>query len=564
MRRLAALATALLAITLVGCAGIRTSGPVEEVPMSAQPPGIDIAPEPPQEGITQGQLIEGFLQAMADPGGDYAVARQYLSNEADARWKPTSAVIYEGSVAGDTSTAYLEGSEVGTLDSAGHYQAELSDLHLDFGLIEEDGQWRIGLPPDGLLLSRYIFERYYAQVSVYYMSVAGSHVVPDPIHLPEQQVTPTRIVKALLAGPSTSIERAVSNALPATTELGSDEASIDSSGVVTVDLRGLSSNLGEEARRRVGAQLSWSLTSIPRVTGLIVTRDGVPFTLPDANASGVLELTTQQGYQVLSRAVPTTELLAIHDGVPGIVSDSFEPLATGEGRYSDLAASLDGGNLALVDEQRTGLLMGPRTGALTPVATGLRNLRRPQFVLGTLWVMGENQAGATVLLAIAADAGVTRIVFDEMPGSRIEAFAVSPTGSRIALILSSSGRNTLGMATILPSNPTRIVGWHPLNLITDQTRMLTDAQSVTWSDDTLLGLIAGVDDQRSVYLAHVDGSRVEDLSPVGGSPRELTALARQGGGSVAVLTDTGTIWRFDARTRWNRLAEEASAIAYAG
>lgn len=564
MRRLGVLIACILSLALVGCSGIPTSGPIQEVPMSAQPPGIDIAPEPPQAGITQDQLIEGFLQAMADPEGDFAVARQYLSQEADASWKPAGAVIYEGAVAGDPSKAYLEGSEVGTLDSAGHFEPALSSLHHDFGIVEENGQWRIGLPPRGLLLSRYIFERYYTQVSLYYMSVAGSHVIPDPIHLPEQQVTPTRIVKALLSGPSASISRAVSNALPVTAALGPNEASIDSSGVVTVDLKGLSSTLGEEARRHIGAQLSWSLTSIPRVTGLVIMRDGVAFTLPDANAQGVLELTTQQGYQVLSRAVPTNELLAIHEGTPGVVAESFEPLARIAGRFSDLAASLDGGNLALIDEARTGLYMGPRNGTITAVTTGLRNLRRPQFVLGNLWVMGEDATGSTALLTITEDGHLTRVGVDDTRGGSLQSFAVSPTGSRVALIVTLGGRNTLGIATILPANPTRIVGWRPLSLITDQTRVLTDALSVTWSDDTLLGLIAGVEDQRSIYLAHVDGSQVEDLSPVGGSPQALTALARQGGGPMAVLTDAGAIWRFDARTRWSRLAEQASAIAYAG
>ena len=88
--RLTALLVGLLVVT-TGCTSISATGPIEQVPMSAQPPGIDVAPKPPQEGATPTRLVEGFLQAMADPKGDYQVARQYLTSEASDAWEPTSA-----------------------------------------------------------------------------------------------------------------------------------------------------------------------------------------------------------------------------------------------------------------------------------------------------------------------------------------------------------------------------------------------------------------------------------------------------------------------------------------
>jgi hypothetical protein len=91
MRRLLVLVVALALALVSACSSIPTSGPVEEVPFTAQPRGIDIAPEPPAEGVTPTRLVEGFLQAMADPGDDYAVARQYLTAGAGAWWQPKSA-----------------------------------------------------------------------------------------------------------------------------------------------------------------------------------------------------------------------------------------------------------------------------------------------------------------------------------------------------------------------------------------------------------------------------------------------------------------------------------------
>lgn len=565
MRRpaIAALLCSLL-LGVGGCASVPTSGPIEEVPMSAQPPGIDVAPKPPQAGVTPARLVEGFLQAMADPEGDYAIARQFLTADANERWTPIGAVVYDGAVSGDAESASIGGMSVGSLDGAGHYTPELATFHHDFAVVKQDDQWRISAPPEGLLLSRYSFERYYSEITVYFMSTTGTHVVPDPIHQPEQSVSPTSVVSALLEGPSEAISRTVTNALPVTVKLGPEAASIDANGVVTVDLTGLSISLGDDARRRIGAQLLWSLTSIPRVTGLIITRDGVPFTLPDANANGVLELTTQQGYQVLSRAVPTPELFAIRDGQPGRLNESFDQLKAGATGFADIAVSLDGGTLALIDEARSVLSMGPRAGEMAPVATaGITNLRQPQFVLGTLWVLGDEADGSSALLTVERDGRVERVAFDELAGATIHAVAVSPTGARVALILSIGERKALGLGTVLSVTPTRIVGWKELHLIGDQNLRLTDPQAVTWTDETLLALIAKGTGSRSVFTAHVDGSQIEDLSPTG-EPTMITALARQGGGPIAIRTESEAVWRHDARTRWSRLADAISVIAYGG
>lgn len=565
---LKAMLTALLlaaAVMVAGCASIPTSGAVEEVPMSTQPLGIDVAPEPPQEGATPTRLVEGFLQAMADPDGDYAIARQYLTTTAGEGWDPHTATVFEGTVDGDADSASINGVQVGRLDTAGRFTSGLASFHHDFTVTLEDGQWRIDTPPEGLLLSRYTFERYYSEVSVYFVSTIGSHVVPDPIHLPETLVTPTNIVQALLEGPSDSISRAVTNAIPVTVRLGMEPTSIDSQGVVTVDLAGLSSNLGDEARRRVGAQLLWSLTAIPRVTGLVVTRDGLPFTLPDSNVQGVLELSTVQGYQVLSRGIPSSDLFGIRDGVPGRVSSPFDPFRmVPTGTYADIAVSLDGASMALVDGARATLWIGARTGEMMAVETGLTSLREPQFVLGVLWVMGEDPGGATVMATIQRSGAVEKVTLDVPPGQRVEAFAVSPTRARIALVLSEGGQRRLGLATVLHSVPTRVVGWEELHLVTATNQLVRQPQSMRWSDETMLALLASSEGQRSVFIVHADGSSVEDLSPVGGEAAEIAALARMGGGPVAVRTTTDAVWRYDARTRWNRLSEAISAIAYGG
>lgn len=332
---------AILALLLAGCAQIPSSGPVEEVPVTAEPPGIDIAPQPPQGGATPNRILEGFLLAMADPESDYEVAREYLTAEASEAWTPAeSTTIYSGTVLETEDTFSVAGQQVGTLDADGRFTAGGGALQHDFGLVEDDGQWRIGNPPEGVLINRYLFERFYTPLTIYFMGLNGSHVIPDLRTWPESLVTPERIVQAQLDGPTRSLIGVVSNAIPQTAALGPDGATIDADGVVTVDFVGLRNTLGEEGRNRMGAQLLWSLTSIPRVTGLRITNEGSPYPLPGESADGVLEPATQQGYQVLAGAV-TQDLFGVSSQVPGrfFGTQRFEPLRPDLPRAIEIALS---------------------------------------------------------------------------------------------------------------------------------------------------------------------------------------------------------------------------------
>ena len=404
------LAALLSVILATGCTHIPTAGPVEEVPVSAEPRGIDIAPQPPVAGMLPSRLVDGFLQAMASPEGDYSIARQYLTEDAAQRWEPTDAVVFDGLVVGGPATATLDATQLGTIDEHGRYSSEPGDLEHDFGVVSQGGEWRIDSPLPSLMVSRYIFERYYERVPLYFMSRSGTHVVPDPIHLPEMLVTPTAVVEALLNGPSEAVDQAVTDAMPSGISLADEGATIEQSGVVTVNLEGLFDRLGDDARRRLGAQLLWSLTAIPRVTGLVVTSDGVPFTLPGARADGALELASQQGYQILSRAA-TVDLFGIREGTPGrVTGDSrFEPWGTTVADAADLAVSLDGDTAALIDATRSTLLMGSMRGEFGEVAVPVTNLRSPQFVLGTLWLMGDDTEGVPRLLTVDRMGSVTEV-----------------------------------------------------------------------------------------------------------------------------------------------------------
>lgn len=558
--QLAALIVVLL--TLSGCTNIATTGPVEEVPMAAQPHGIDIAPEPPQPDMTPQRLVEGFLQAMADPEGGYAIARQYLTVGADEAWHPEGATIFDGEVATDSAT--LVGHRIGVLDQAHRYTAQLELLEHDFGVVDDQGQWRISNPPNGLMLSRYNFERYYSRVTLYFLSRVGDHVVPDPIHLPESLVTPANTLEALIEGPPEDIARAVLDAVPRGVELGPGGATIDQAGVVTVDLEGLPAELNDDALRRLGAQLLWTLTSVPRFTGLTVIQNGRTLAIPGISANGVLELATQQGYQVLSRA-SATDLYTVQRGRVGRISgtNTFGVMSGIQQRAADMAVSVDGSSMAVISEDRTQVLLGGLDGPVTPVELALSNLRSPQFVLGTLWVLGDDWTG-TPQLATVDRSGTAQLVNVEIMAGRIRDFAVSPSRARVAIIAEYRGVETLGIAAVIGARPASVVAWQPLQLLAQGGTQLTEPALPTWYAETSLAVAATNGTVSSVYTAMVDGSLVEELGGMTSEVVDVSASVRLGGGPITVSTAQRVVWRYEARTRWTRVTEESIAVAYPG
>ncbi|HMR49761.1 MAG TPA: LpqB family beta-propeller domain-containing protein [Arachnia sp.] len=564
MRRGCAAMLVLLSVLLTGCAELPSSGPVEQVKMVLEQPGVEIAPEPPAVDMSPEQLIDGFLLAMADPDADYAIAREYLTGQAEKDWQPSSgATIYDGGLVGVPPT--LDGRQVGTLDRQGRYAPEAGTMHHDFGLIQVDGQWRIDAPPEGLLLSRFLFERYYSRVTTYFMSRQGTHVVPDVFYLPESLVTPQRVVETQLAGPSPELAPAVTNALGPGVRMGPEGATINAEGVVMVDLAGLPAGMPEEALRRLGAQLLWSLTAVPRTTGLRLTVDGVPFDLPGQRSDGVLELSSQQGYQVLNRAT-TPDLYAIIQGVLGVVTSTRElaPLSEGLPDAAELAISIDATLAAIVNDDGRTLLLGTPKGRFTPVEHDYQNLRCPQFVLGELWVLADDPSGAPVVLVVSAQGDVSAMAVDLPSGHRLRSMTVSQTGATAATITVKDGTPQLGMMTIAGGDVRLATHWRQVRPVSPTGQPLTGIEAADWQGETSLAVLAAAGGAQSIFLVQADGSGVEDLSPPVVEVDRLTALIRRGGGGIAIRTVDGMVWRYESITRWSRAIEEAEVIAYAG
>ena len=65
----------LVVLALAGCAGVPSSGPVEQGSIIDDADEFDVAfnPRGPQEGASQSEILLGFIAAALNPSNDYEV-----------------------------------------------------------------------------------------------------------------------------------------------------------------------------------------------------------------------------------------------------------------------------------------------------------------------------------------------------------------------------------------------------------------------------------------------------------------------------------------------------------
>lgn len=177
-----------LALVLAACGRFPTSGPIETVGdggSGERPTGIDVAAQPPSDGASPEAILEGFFAASESPADGYAVARQYLTDQAASSWRPEDGInIYDSSgqsrVITADGSAVVRASLVGRLGSDHVFTAVRdTEYNHNFELTTVDGQWRINNPGEGILMSRQRFQQAFQPVSVYFLSSAAAGWCPS-------------------------------------------------------------------------------------------------------------------------------------------------------------------------------------------------------------------------------------------------------------------------------------------------------------------------------------------------------------------------------------------------
>ncbi|HEY5845512.1 MAG TPA: LpqB family beta-propeller domain-containing protein [Microlunatus sp.] len=579
-----ALAVVTVLLVLAGCVAVPTSGPVERIAggLPECTNCVDVVVAPPAFADTPQQIVEGYLRANSNFQPAYSVARQFLTEAAAGRWSPEAgARIYRGNTQADGDRVTLNGRLVGLLGSDRTYTPQDRALRVDFGLVKENGQWRISKPPNGLLVADFAFDSFYLPFNLYFVG-NGRSLVPDPIYLPTVQSPAglaSVLMRALLGGASDWLKPAVTTAIPADTALSVDSVTV-SGGVADIPLNDVVLGLNDAQRSLMAAQVAYTLESAEiGIRAVRFTVNGQPYPIPggnpdtfevskDANFGELNPIPVVAGDQLYAMRRRGVEQVNPASDVP-----DAKPMPGAFGRpgisVQSMGVSLGGTDLVAVTDNGTVLRRGTTAGGtVTDVPLGASGLIRPQFSrFGEIWAIGE-EAGQQRLWVIEGRKR-TEVATDVLKQGRVVAFKISPDGSRIGLVRDVNGKTELGLLRIVRSDRVTVDGWRPLQVNRtsapkESTPNLTRVVDVAWANATDLIVLAGPSGNVPLapYRIRQDALTViaEGEANNWDAVALTVSLATQA--SIVVGRDQQT-WR-DSGSQWVAYLDGVRAIAYPG
>lgn len=574
------------ALALAGCATVPTTGPVQQHTPSGNgvDAGVRIDPLPPSVGASQLLVVEGFLHAMSVYQPDYAVAREYLTDAASNDWDPRAGVqIYAD---GFPPTEYeqivaLPAPVSGTLDASGRYSPASGDpgtgyapgknnVH-NFTLIKnDDGQWRITNPPEGLLVSRYVFTTGFVEVNLHFPDPTGSALVPDPRFFAAGEQSVVRAVQAQLDGPSDWLAPAVARVdTEGITLLGVE---VDPTGIAKVTLGGTAGELSAEDRGMLLAGLAYTLAGLDQVSAVQVVAGGETWRSP----AGQTVVRPDQFRELAPEGNTSRSLLVVQDQEVRRLAntadwDELTRIEVPFSRPGQVAASAGLATWAATSADGTRLQVAAAGDDAARTLREGRGLLRPSFSRsGELW-----SPAAAGLDALQVFDGTRRVrVSVEQPDrpARLDrlpvvALAVSPDGARVAMILRQSGSTVVGLARVERGADGTIVlaGWRTID-VASTTGTAGRALDVGWEAETELLVLQDTDTgtggtrTSSVIRVSEDGATATDIGP--NEAVQLSQLAVAPNRAVAL--GSGGVYRLDGEFNWNLAITAVDAVAYSG
>lgn len=570
----------LAALALAGCVSVPTAGPVEPggMPSGSSSARVQIQPAPPVPDASPSLVVEGFLHAMSNSVDDYAIARSYLSEPAREQWRPKQGVLvyangYPVTVSKDS--VVLDAPLEGELGPDGSFTHLDTNYRIDFGLVKDPtGQWRITNPPNGVLISQYLFERFYERYNLYFFDPSYQTLVPDPIFVERSAQPATPLLQALLGGPSQWLAPAVVSAFPAETTMSL--AAPLGNGVLEVSLSESIANLNDPQRSRMAAQIVWTLRQVREVSGVRLLLNGEGYGVPEQNADGVIAA------DAYSRVDP---VLAGSDELYVAGADGLAIVRGGEaeaqtekvgGSCAEVAPPVDSfavtpapGAARRIAAVAGGQLVtcGLEAGSQRTVAPGIAgNILRPQYSrFGELWAM-TSRPGNNDLYRVSQEAA-DDVDNSAIADSQVRAFRISPDGTRMAVIRQVAGDWQLGLLRIERGERFSVSGWRPIALLAGSDKKPRVPLDVGWVDSTKLMVLAtesGAQSDGEPYMLNQDGTELSQIGPGDWAPKVLATFPQTAGYKAVVVSTKGSLWRYQDNYLWPFLLDEVRAASYAG
>ena len=562
----------VLLLLVAGCVSLPRQGSVVEGPAQGAPdPVPGFLADPPRDGASPEEVVDGFLRASAAFDDDYSASRLFLTPASVESWRPTERVVVVATsglvvgrvdpqvpsadeagpaptaTQGTVRTVRVTAPLIGEVDRRGRWttSAPRSSYAVDLEVVRVDGAWRVSRPPDEVVLGQDVFDQIYRAYPLQFLDPSQTALVPEVRWFPGRSPSATLLVSELLAGPSPWLAGATTTAFPEGAVLLSSPPAVplDTTGTAVVDLSEQARAADPRQRSLMQAQLRATLRYVPGVRDVQLSSQGSALEVPEEDPTAL-------GAPVLAGApvVLSGSLVARLDGngaqvVPGLLDVSTM-------LPSDPAVGVDG-LVAVLVQQRSQLLVGRPEESGDEDGPGLRSvltgtsLAPPSVdARGWVWTTPEDAGGR--LLAVDADGVVGAVAAPWLEGRRVLALQVAHDGARVVVAsVDGTGAPHLDVAGIV-----RAEDGEPQRLdVPEQPPLpgLVALSDVAWADATTVVALGALEDGPTQLLRMtVDGSvvrtrevpeGVERLTSSEGSPDVL--LDAPAGG---VLESAGQAW----------------------
>lgn len=480
LRLFALIAAALL---LTGCSSIPQSGSIgygPDVTSGLNNDEVYYSQTGPYQGAGQEAILSGFLNAGNGPQNDYAVAREYLTKSFATKWQPNKEVLIQQGIprlfqVSETQYQVVVGVS-GEIDQDGRYTelppASTKTATIQFAKVS--GQWRISEAPDETIVIQPNFKVLFRAYSLYFFDPSLTYLVPEVRWFPSRVSTGTRLMNALLKGPSDWLKPAVVNVIPVGTKLNINSVTIED-GVAQVDLTSAALRISAANRPLVKSQISTTLEQLSDVKSVEISIqrtpqkiagyfDGQPPSLGTSplalTANGLVRLTASSAQAVPGTSAPVQQL-----------------------KPTEFAYLQSQSKLALVSAVGVHLMRLDTLSDSPKLIDGRTKQLAPSFdPQGSLWTLTGVKGSPFVVTGINR-AVLRQTSIDGVPLS----FDVSPEGARVA-VLYRVGKANLTYVFPIERNKQGL----PVNFgaPTQVTPAPKNASWVTWADGVTLAMLA--------------------------------------------------------------------------
>lgn len=590
MRRAVLLLVGLvLVVATSGCVSLPDDGPVQARSVVDNGEGetlVDYIPAGPKTGSAPVPLVDNWLTSMTATPRNTRVARQFLTASSSTSWVPEKGTVVYGSqdlVTRRGGVVMLRLRDVVELDGRGAWRGDPTagkghDYRLR--LVREDGQWRIGHPPDRLLIPRAHLDTKYQQLALYFANRSAQVLVPEPVYVPRGRQAPTLLVAGLLKGPESHLGGVEQTFFPSGTTLDGLSVPVTPDGTAEVPLSDEILDADDDELRLVFAQLAWTLGQVPGVQRLRVTVRGTPVDMPgsseDVGVRDFSEFDPSIGwasaglYGVRDRRVVTyaSDGEERTSGAFGVLPLQPRWIAVDPQAQHVAGVSADG--RMVLEASRDGVdgLAQGLSDARTVYADGTDVLRPAYDLYGQLWIVDRTRSGAR--LSVVRSGVVRTLRAPGLTGIRVERFLVSRDGTRLVTERRRGGRDELSVARIHRDAKGRVLG------VARARRLVTDGapariHDIAWRTPTMLAVLAAPSaDTSVVLLVKIDGSSDatdlgRDAAPFRGrAVRVVTSPAP--GTPLYVATSTGRLHVLSSRGLWksSRIKPGLAAPTFVG